>query len=163
MTRIRTRRTAGLVLAVALLLGACSDGPAEVTDDLGASPSQEDRAPSPGASPSATAAPAPAPSPSPSPEPANPCDGGDQRDITVTAVNFSFSTDGIGDVCSGDTITLVIEEGSHSFTSSGAGADTGVFSESEGSRTATVSAGPGTYSYVCSLHGQMNGELTVIG
>lgn len=175
---IRTRtRTAGIALAASLLLGACTDGAApEVTDDIAAaSPSEESPAPSAEPSVAVTTEPSPEPSPAPSaepepepepesePEPANPCDGRDQRNVTVTAVNFSFSTSSIGDVCSGDTITLVVEEGSHSFTSNGAGADTGVFPASEGSRTATVSAGSGTYNYVCSLHSQMNGELTVVG
>jgi plastocyanin len=83
------------------------------------------------------------------------------RDFELTAVNFAFEGS-ITDACPGDTVTLTIDNGSHSFTASEAGVDTGVFGE--GSMTVTLDAEPGTYSYNCTVHpSQMRGEFTLQG
>lgn len=80
--------------------------------------------------------------------------------IQLEAVNFAFEQAEL-EVCRGDTIEFTPLQGSHSFTSSSAGIDTGVFSG--GSETVTVDAEPGSYDFFCSLHSQMQGTLIVQG
>lgn len=180
MRTVRSARLAVVAVCTALLLSAC--GGDSVEDDLAASPPPEtsvddspDPSPTPTQQETADASPSPSPSPSPEPEPepeptqetaepepAGPCEDRDQRDFTTSAFNFGYTTTSITDVCSGDTVTLTIDEGSHSFTVVGAEGDTGVFGS--GSETTTVSGDPGTHQFRCSLHpNQMSGQIEIIG
>ena len=119
--------------------------------------------PSPEPEPEPTEEETQAAEPEPEPEPANPCDDRAAQGYSLTAVNFEFSTTSLTGVCSGDTVTLTVDEGSHSFTVNGAEGDTGVFGSGE-SRTTTVSGTPGTYTYKCTLHpNQMSGQIEIIG
>ena len=90
-----------------------------------------------------------------------PDSGGDSavaEPATVTATNFAFDTEEIV-APSGATIEFTVAEGSHSLTSEEAGFDTGVLSDD--TVTVTVDGAPGTYTYRCTLHGQMTGEITI--
>lgn len=147
--------------ATAPLVGASSTGGAPSTG----------RAPSPATPPAA--APSDEPTDTPrgaddvehrvdaSPRPVDGCDR-PPRTVGVRATNFAFDVVDVGELCAGDSVALTVEEGSHSLTAAAAGIDTGIL-PSGTTRTAAVDAGPGTYAFRCTLHGQMSGELTIIG
>lgn len=90
------------------------------------------------------------------------CAERDPVEEQVVATNFDYDRTTITGVCAGDTITLDVQEGSHSFTSDTL--DTGIFGASEGPRSVLVHGGARTFEFFCQLHPQqMRGTVTVVG
>ena len=145
-----TRQTSAVAAALVLALGACA---ADDGDDATATDASEQAADdaSDDAEEDATG----------EGEEAGDGDAADEAGepaATVTATNFAFDPNDL-EVASGDAIEFTVAEGSHSFTSTDAGFDTGVLSDV--TTTVTVDAEPGTYDFVSTLPAQMTGTLTV--
>ena len=85
--------------------------------------------------------------------------GGGGGEAEVTIANFAFSPDEIT-VAEGGTVTVTNEDSaSHTFTSEDGNFDLPLDGSASGSVTLTV--GPGSYDFLCTIHPSMTGTLTV--
>jgi plastocyanin len=110
------------------------------------------------------------PTSAPAAQPTAPGASGAQKQLTITAVDFSFNAPAL-DVSKGDTITVTFKNNgstSHTltffsddnYTAAIAGADTGSVSAGA-TKTLTVTADKGLY-YRCNIHPtQMMGEIEI--
>jgi plastocyanin len=127
--------------------GTPAEAPAEE-----ASPPAEAPPPAPSEAP-----PAPDPAstePATTPAPATPVA---KASVTVSMVDYSFSPAGVT-VAPGDTVTWV-NNGQEDHTATGSGFDTGIVAP--GASGSASFASPGSFPYVCSLHPNMKGTVTV--
>ncbi len=178
---MRTHLMATAVLAAALCLGACSDGAvsaaapttsdtpaaeaATVTDGAtatpapSASPTPTDTS-TPEPSPSTAPTPSPAPTPAPSPSPSTaPAPVRDPQTFGVDVFDFGYDPDRT-DVAAGDTVVWThVGDVSHTVTFSDGGPDSG--SLSGGDTFEVTFDQPGTFSYRCLFHSQMQGTVVV--
>ena len=86
-------------------------------------------------------------------------DEGSSADGDLTIANFAFNPDELT-VPEGGTVSIANEDSaSHTFTSEDGGFDLELGGNTTGIATLTV--GPGSYDFLCTIHPSMTGTLTV--